>query len=92
MKPDISAPGSSVRSAYNTGTDAYATLSGTSMACPHVAGVAAILLSQNPTLTPDQIKHFLSTGADQKTLALTGNSCGGIKEDVFPNHAYGIFF
>jgi len=60
------------------------------MACPHVAGVAAILLSQNPELTPAELKHYIGAGADQKTLALTGNNCGGIPEDIFPNHAYGI--
>jgi len=89
MKPDISAPGSSVRSAYNGGPASYATLSGTSMACPHVAGVVAILLSQKPDLTPEEVKHFISAGADQETLVPTGNNCGGIPEDTFPNHAFG---
>lgn len=89
MKPDIAAPGSSVRSAYNGGPDSYATLSGTSMACPHVAGVVAILLSQNPDLTPLQVRDLISAGADQDTLVPTGNNCGGIPEDIFPNHAFG---
>ncbi|XP_006825312.1 aqualysin-1-like [Saccoglossus kowalevskii] len=41
---DVFAPGSLVRSSYHTSDDAYATLSGTSMACPHVTGVVAVHL------------------------------------------------
>jgi hypothetical protein len=52
---DLHAPGVGIRSAYNTGPDSYATMSGTSMATPHVAGVAAVLLSRNTSLTPAQV-------------------------------------
>jgi len=93
LKPDISAPGSDVGSASNQSPACYGTLSHArvpmhSLSCPHVvASVAAILLSRNSKLTLAEVKHYISAGADadQKTLALTGNYCDGIAEDVYPN-------
>ena len=41
----------------------YAWMGGTSQAAPHVAGVAGLILSVNPKLTPSQVKHFIFTGA-----------------------------
>ena len=64
-KPDISAPGVSITSAAATTGNGYTTLSGTSMATPFVAGVALLLLDQNPSLTPAQVKSTLmSTAVD----------------------------
>merc|ERR1719414_112792 len=52
---DIWAPGSSVKSAAHTSDTGSATFSGTSMACPHVSGAAAIMLSGNPTMKSSAI-------------------------------------
>ena len=58
---DLSAPGVSIYSTYK-GTG-YATLSGTSMASPHVAGSAALVLAKNPGWTPDQVLAALESTA-----------------------------
>jgi subtilisin family serine protease len=49
---DLLAPGVSITSAWHTGSTATSTISGTSMATPHVAGVAALYLSVNRSATP----------------------------------------
>jgi subtilisin family serine protease len=54
---DLTAPGSSIYSTCNGG--AYCFKSGTSMAAPHVAGLAALIYAQHPTLTPDQVAQLL---------------------------------
>jgi subtilisin family serine protease len=62
LKPEVSAPGVAVLSAAPQ--DRWTTLSGTSMAAPHVAGAAALLKQRHPTWTPAQIKSALATTAD----------------------------
>jgi len=87
IKPDISAPGQDVRSAWSTSDTAYNTISGTSMATPHVSGVVALLISQNPNLSYDQVYEFLAENTD-RNLAQAA-ACGGIPNDQWPNNVYG---
>ena len=60
---DIAAPGENIVSTYPGG--AYESASGTSMATPHVAGAAALLMGMNPGLTPLEVKQLLMSNADQ---------------------------
>jgi subtilisin family serine protease len=59
-KPDLAAPGVGVVSTVGSGYLAY---SGTSMAAPHVAGIAALVRQANPALTPAQVADVLRAGA-----------------------------
>ncbi|MBA3532272.1 MAG: S8 family serine peptidase [Ardenticatenales bacterium] len=72
---DIFAPGSDITSAWHTSTSAINTISGTSMASPHVAGAAALYLSANPGATAAQVRDALvSNGTTGKvTNAGTGS-------------------
>ena len=62
IKPDVSAPGEDVTSAKNGG--GYRTISGTSMACPHVAGMIALMLQAAPGTAIDQMRDLLEKTSD----------------------------
>src|SRR5215510_5262554 len=66
---DIFAPGSSILSASNASNTATATLSGTSMATPHVTGVAARFLQNNPGATPAQVRNEIVNQATTNHLS-----------------------
>lgn len=78
-KVHVSAPGSSILSTYKGG---YSNLSGTSMACPHVAGIVGLLLSKEPGLTPAQIRERLIR-TSTKTSKLQSASVSGGRVDAY---------
>jgi hypothetical protein len=85
LKPDVSAPGVSVRSSTLYG---YAASSGTSMAAPHVSGLAALLISAEPSLhgQVDQLETII----EQTALPRIGDkTCGDIPPTQIPNNTYG---
>ena len=60
---DIAAPGGSILSTVPTAKGSYSYMSGTSMAAPHVAALAALLKAARPAMTPDQIEQTMKTTA-----------------------------
>ncbi|HEY9722218.1 MAG TPA: S8 family peptidase [Oscillatoriaceae cyanobacterium] len=79
----IAAPGSSILSTWDDG--AYKTEDGTSMASPHVAAAAALVLSEHPSWTPDQVKQALVSTGD----STTGFSNGTVRLNIYKALQYG---
>lgn len=75
-KPDICAPGVGVNSTVIGGGYSGDTWSGTSMSCPHVAGVAALMLQKNPSLSPAGIDSVMETTALDLGTAGKDNTFG----------------
>ncbi|MFI9813493.1 S8 family peptidase [Saccharothrix variisporea] len=69
---DIFAPGVNITSAWMTNDTATNTISGTSMATPHVAGGAALLLGVTPTLTPAQVQSQLIANSTPNKITNPG--------------------
>jgi subtilisin family serine protease len=81
---DIFAPGSSITSAWHTSTTATNTISGTSMASPHVAGVAALYLSGSTTASPATVRNALVSNAT--TNVVTSAGTGSPNRLLFTNY------
>ncbi|SIN28194.1 S8 family peptidase [Micromonospora cremea] len=69
---DILAPGVNITSAWYTGSSATNTISGTSMASPHVAGAAALALSANPSWSPQQVRDNLVNSSTPNVVTNVG--------------------
>ena len=85
LKPDVSAPGTNIYSSIPGG--AYTVKSGTSMAAPHVAGLAALMISEQPQLA-GQVDWLEKTILDNALPITTTQECGGTANQV-PNNVYG---
>lgn len=86
IKPDIAAPGVSVRSATNSGDTAYGLSSGTSMAGPHVSGAVALLWSARPPLVGNMslTEDVLNATAVRVSTTSCSSTAG-----VYPNNWWG---
>jgi hypothetical protein len=90
VKPDVTAPGNSIISAAVGSGNGRANFSGSSMAAPHIAGIAALVMRQHPTWTVEQIKaavmntavHDLYTGPNRSGDAYGPNRVGAGRTDA----------
>jgi len=84
QKPDISAPGVDILSSVPGGK--FVTMSGTSMATPHIAGLVALLLQANPKLTPSQLREVMV----RSTVYVDENGAPNAKQQWNANYGLGI--
>jgi hypothetical protein len=91
LKPNLSAPGVNVRSSTSSNDTSFASLSGTSMAAPHVTGVVALLWSARANLVRDiaTTKTLLQSTANPAVTLSTAQTCGGTVSNQIPNNSFG---
>lgn len=83
IKPDVSAPGVAVNSTVIPSGYSGNTWSGTSMACPHAAGVAALMLEKNPSLSPAGIDSLMQQNAVDLGTVGKDNDFGSGRIDAY---------
>ncbi|MCT2590102.1 S8 family peptidase [Streptomyces sp. N2-109] len=79
---DLFAPGVSITAGWNSSDNATRTLSGTSMAAPHVAGAAAVYLAGNQSATPSQVATALTEGASSGVVGDAGRGSPNLLLDI----------
>lgn len=96
IKPQVVAPGKEVVSTWiqslnqgDGGDNSVRTMSGTSVAAAHVAGVVALLLSAHPDLEYDEVVNQLTKSCRTHNVVTPGRHCGGVDDSTFPNYMMG---
>lgn len=89
LGPTCCAPGHKITSAWIGSSTKYNTISGTSMAAPHVTGLYSLMRQANAQLTPDQARAAVVASCQTESLVQTQQTCGGTSFDDVPNNMYG---
>jgi len=88
-KPEFSAPGVGIVSA-GLGSNNYVTMSGSSLAAPHLAGAVCLLMSAHPEFGFDHVMGVLAGSTAKPPLSENDRACGlPFPGQDFPNNAYG---
>jgi len=93
VKPDVSVIGSNIMAPDAATSDGYTSKSGTSMATPLMAGIAALMVEANPDLTHDQVKAIISVDSIERDLQLLDdpgfNDCSVLESRPDNEFGYG---